>query len=106
MRVFYRWYHPRCDGSLLVMVVYCVTWVGLTKVLSTVVVMGWFRNMTLSHIFHNYISDIFIYFHIHFSHLYSSDSVTVTEVVITLVLMMVVKAGAGAKPGPGLRSWR
>ena len=62
MRVFYRWYHPRCDGSLLVMVVYCVTWVGLTKVLSTVVVMGWFRNMTLSHIFHNYISVIFIYF--------------------------------------------
>ncbi len=41
------WSQPRCDGSRLVMVVYCVTRVGLTKVLSTVVVMGWFRNMTL-----------------------------------------------------------
>ena len=41
------WFQPRCDGSRLVMVVYCVTRVGLTKVLSTVVVIGWFRNMTL-----------------------------------------------------------
>ena len=44
-----RWSQPRCDGSLLVIVVYCVTRVGVTTVLSTVVVMGWFRNMTLSH---------------------------------------------------------
>ena len=100
-----RWSQPRCDGSLLVIVVYCVTRVGVTTVLSTVVVMGWFRNMTLSHFSHLYNHQD------SHSHLYSSDSVTVTVLVITLELKIVVKAAAG-KPGagsparPGRRSWK
>ena len=39
--------YPRCGGSRLVMVTYSVTTVGATRVLSTVVVIGWLRNITL-----------------------------------------------------------